>query len=187
MDNIFFNLQLLKFLGNGAIIGKTVRIRKPAQVSIGKGTIIDDFTYISGSAEIGAYCHISPNTTVSGGLGFLKMGNYVGIGPGCSINLSSSDFIKAGLDLPSAPEELRFGGQCSKVEMEDFVLLGAHTVVLPGTFLPEGFATAAGTIVRKRHYEPWTLYGGHNCEKLCMRDNTEFLTHKEKLLASLQD
>lgn len=186
MENIFFDTKLLQNLGQGAIIGKTVRIRRPTEVSIGDGTIIDDFTYISGSAEIGAYCHISSNTVISGGKGHLKMGNYVGIGAGCSIHLFSSDFIKVSLDLPSVLPQFRFGGGGGMIEINDFVLLGAHTVVLPGVILPEGFATAAGTIVRKRHYEPWTLYGGYDCQKLCSRDNKDFLARKDGLLAVLR-
>jgi len=186
VENIFFDIKSLKHLGEGAIIGKTVRIRQPHQVSIGAGTIIDDFTYISGTIEIGSYCHIAPNTVISGGKGHLKIGNYVGIASGCSIHLASSDFIKVGLDLPSIPQALRFGGEAGATEIEDFVLLGAHTVVLPDTFLPEGFAAAAGTIVRKKSYEPWTLYGGYNCEKLCPRDNQQLLSNKEKLSALLK-
>jgi hypothetical protein len=44
MENIFFDLKKLKYLGTGAIIGKTVRIRKPEEAIIGDYTIIDDFT-----------------------------------------------------------------------------------------------------------------------------------------------
>ena len=45
MENIFFDKSKLKYCGENVIIGKTVRIRKPEEVSIGDGTIIDDFTY----------------------------------------------------------------------------------------------------------------------------------------------
>ena len=46
-DNIFFNINDLKYCGKNVIIGKTVRIRYPHLVSIGDNCIIDDFTYIS--------------------------------------------------------------------------------------------------------------------------------------------
>ena len=44
MDNIFFDLKRLKYLGVGAIIGKAVRIRRPELCIIGDYKIIDDFT-----------------------------------------------------------------------------------------------------------------------------------------------
>src|SRR5262245_49872251 len=132
MENIFFDLSRLKYLGKGAIVGKAVRIRHPEQVSIGDGTIIDDFTYISGSVEIGCFSHIGPQCTISGGLGKLVVGNYVGISSGCSIHLASSEYCAASLDLPSVPEEIQFGGEVGEVEFADFVLLGANSTVLPG-------------------------------------------------------
>ena len=55
MENIFFDKKDLLNCGENVIIGKTVRIRSPEKVSIGDNSIIDDFTYISGSIEIGQY------------------------------------------------------------------------------------------------------------------------------------
>ena len=54
--------------------------------------------------------------------------------------------------------------------MRDFVLLGAHTVVLPGVVLPEGFASAAKTVIRNKKYEEWSLYGGEETGLICRRN-----------------
>lgn len=166
MDNLFFDLKRLKHLGEGAIVGKTVRIRKPEEVSIGAYSIIDDFTYISCAAEIGTHCHIAPQVTVSGGAGSLKMGNYCGIASGCSIFTCSSDYVLVSLDLPSVPEKHRFGGTISTVVFEDHVLLGAHSIVMPGVVLPQGFACGAQSVINPGSYEAWTLYAG-NCPRQC--------------------
>ena len=66
MKNIFFDINDLAHVGTGVIIGKTVRIRNPEKVSIGDNTIIDDFTYISGSIEIGEHVHVGAGCTLSG-------------------------------------------------------------------------------------------------------------------------
>ena len=180
MDNIFFDLKKLKYLGEGAIIGKTVRIRNPENVSIGDGAIIDDFCYISGTVDIGKHCHIASHVNISGGGGTLTVGDYVGIASGCSLNIQSSDYLTASFELPSIPENQRFGGYGSFIELGDHVLLGAHTVILPDVTLPEGVATAAKTVLRQKLYEPWCLYGGDTGEKLIKRSHKKLLKHLEK-------
>lgn len=176
MDNIFLDLKKLKYLGEGAIIGKTVRIRRPEATIIGDHSIIDDFTYISCGLEIGKYCHIASHCTISGGEGKLRIGNFVGVSAGTCIFTASSDYSEVSLDFPSVPVELKFGGVVSEVVFDDFVLLGAQSIVMPGVRLPEGFATTAQTIVRKKKgYQPWTLYGGFNCKKLIERNHEEVL------------
>lgn len=174
-DNIFFDKNDLKFCGQNVIIGKTVRIRRPDLVSIGDNTIIDDFTYISCALEIGSYCHIASNVTISGGAnGKLTLKNMVGIGCGCSVHVASSDYLFASMDLPSVPEQYRFGGVCDDIFLESYVLLGSHTVVLPGVYLPEGFASGAHTVISQKKYEDWTLYRGLDCVKVFKRPNKKF-------------
>lgn len=181
MENIFFDKKDLKYCGESVIIGKTVRIRNPSEVSIGDGSIIDDFCYISCSADIGNNCHIASHVNISGGGGHLTVGNYVGIASGCSLNIQSSDYLTASFELPSIPKEKRFGGYGSHIHLGDHVLLGAHTIVLPNVFLPEGVATAAQTILREKSYDPWCLYAGQDSRKLMRRNNKKLLRHLAQL------
>jgi acetyltransferase-like isoleucine patch superfamily enzyme len=182
MENIFFDLKRLKYLGKGAIIGKTVRIRKPEEAVIGDYTIIDDFTYISCTLITGSYCHIGPNVTISGGGGKVTMGNFSGIACGGSIHAMSEDYVSASFQLPSIPKELQFGAIGEDIVIGDYVLLGANSVVLPGVHLPTGFASAAHTIVAKKKYEPWVLYGGPKAKKLVRREHARALESGQKLL-----
>ena len=181
MENIFFDKRDLKYCGEGVIIGKTVRIRNPNEVSIGDGTIIDDFCYISCSADIGNSCHIASHVNISGGGGHLVVGNYVGIASGCSLNIQSSDYLTASFELPSIPKENRFGGYGKCISLGDHVLLGAHTIILPNVSLPEGVATAAQTILREKSYDPWCLYAGQDSKKLMRRNNKKLLRHLAQL------
>jgi acetyltransferase-like isoleucine patch superfamily enzyme len=182
MENIYIDLNRLKHLGKGAIIGKTVRIRRPEETIIGDFTIIDDFTYISCAITMGNYCHIGPNVTISGGSGKVTMGNFVGISCGGSVHAESEDYVSASLNLPSVPKEFQFGALSEEIFMEDYVLLGSHCVVLPGVHLPEGFAAAAFTTVTKKRYEPWVLYGGPRAKRLVRREHAKALETGRKLL-----
>jgi galactoside O-acetyltransferase len=184
MDNLFFDLKRLKYLGAGAIVGRAVRIRQPERVSIGDHTIIDDFTYISAALETGRYCHIASQVCISGGRGALRLGHFVGIAAGSTLHTASSDYLGASFDLPSIPAEFQFGGVCEDLVFEDHVLLGAQTVVLPGVHLPEGFACAAHTVIRKRDYMPWTLYGGYECQRLYRRPAESVKAQAARLLAA---
>lgn len=160
MENIFFDRSKLKYCGENVIIGKTVRIRKPEEVSIGDGTIIDDFTYISCGITIGKNCHIASNVSISGSLAHLYVGDYTTISHHSSIHCASSDYGELSLDLPSVPEHLRFGGVYSDVNIGKYCVIGAHTCILPGVTIPDGFASGAHSLVKDMFYEPYSLYVG---------------------------
>jgi galactoside O-acetyltransferase len=182
MKNLYFNEKDLKHCGNNVIIGKAVRIRKPECVSIGDNVIIDDFTYISCSLEIGNYTHISANTNIIGGAGKVTIGSFVDFAPGCKIVAGSSNYYGGGLANPCIPLEYAGEAIYEPIIISDFVLLGCDTVVLPGTFLPEGMATGAFTLVSKRDYEPWSLYLGVPCKFHAKREGGEMKAAAEKLL-----
>src|SRR5262245_40241385 len=115
MENIFFDIRRIKYLGVGVIIGKTVRMRKPEECVIGDGSIIDDFTYISCSIEIGRNCHISSHVSISGGAGRFQLGDFSTLSNHCSVHCASSEYGRVSLDLPSVPTESRFGGEVSDI------------------------------------------------------------------------
>jgi len=172
MKNIFFNIKDLKHIGKNVIIGKTVRIRKPQEVSIGDNTIIDDFTYISCGMNIGKNCHIASNVSISGGKGKLTMGDYSTISNGCSIHCASSDYRSCSIDLPSVPEEDQFGGEVKDITISSFVTIGAHSCVLPGSNIPEGAAFGAYTLIKEEsELAPYHLYVGSTCRDLGPRTN----------------
>jgi acetyltransferase-like isoleucine patch superfamily enzyme len=160
MENIFFDKKKLKYCGENVIIGKTVRIRKPEETIILDNTIIDDFTYISCAIEIGKNCHIASNVSISGGSGKFIMGDFSTISNHCSIHCASSDYVEVSLDLPSVPEEFRFGGEIGNVTLSKFITIGAHSCILPNVFLPDGFACAAFSLINNQNYSEFSLYKG---------------------------
>ena len=168
----------MKYIGKNVIIGKTVRIRQPEKVSIGDNTIIDDFTYISCAMEIGKNCHIASNVSISGGKGKLAIGDYSTISNGCSIHCASSDYRMCSLDLPSIPEGEQFGGTIANIDISDFVVVGAHSCLLPGVSVPEGIAFGAYTLVKDTvDLKPYHLYVGHACRDLGERRGQHLLAN----------
>jgi acetyltransferase-like isoleucine patch superfamily enzyme len=180
VTNIFFNPADLKRCGRNVIIGKTVRIRHPELVEIGDDVIIDDFTYISGEVSIGNYVHVAANCTVSASKSKVTFEPFSGISSGVRIYAGSSNYLMAGLDLPTIPEKFAFGAIYEEVVLGRFALIGANSVVLPGCNLPEGLAAAACIILKKRQYEPWTVV-------LDSDGNTVQRRGREKVLAAAHE
>jgi acetyltransferase-like isoleucine patch superfamily enzyme len=180
-ENLFFNKNELKYCGSNVIIGKTVRIRQPHLASIGDNSIIDDFTYISSSIEIGRFCHIASNVNISGGGGIFKMLDYSTLSSHVSVHCLSSDYNSISLDLPSVPVNMQFGGHKDNIFIDKFVTVGAHSCILPGAFLPEGSAFGAYTLIKKRQYLKFHLYAGVSCRDLGLRDCEKFNLIKHKL------
>ena len=168
--NIIFDKKELKYCGTNVIIGKTVRIRNPHLVSIGDGTIIDDFTYISTALEIGKFCHIASNVNISGGKGMLYINDYSTLSSHVSVHCGSSDYNTLSLDLPSVPNNIQFGGHFENIHIEKFVTVGAHSCILPGSILPEGSAYGAYTLIKKKELKKYHLYVGIKCKDLGERD-----------------
>lgn len=157
-DNLFFDLDKLKHLGKNSIIGKTVRIRHPERVTIGDNVIIDDFTYISGEVSIGDYVHIGPGCVLSASGSSITMEALSGLSAACKVYGGSSSYMSVGLDMPTIPKEHQYNVILDPVMIRSFALIGVNGVILPGTEVPQGFATAANLILRKKlHLNPWHI------------------------------
>ena len=156
MENIYFNKKDLHYCGENVIIGKTVRIRSPEKVSIGDNTIIDDFTYISGSLDLREYTHIAAGVSIQGTKNKISIGDFVGISSGVRIYAGSSNYVEAGLDLPTIPEKHSWNGIYEDCFIDHFCIIGANSVILPGCKIPKGLTVAANLVVRKKlNLSPW--------------------------------
>ena len=178
MNNIFFDTSELKYLGKDVIIGKTVRLRKPKETSIGDESIIDDFTYVSVGMDMGHNSHIASNVSISGGgLGRkFTIGNYSTISNGSSVHCASSGFRECTLELPSIPKDEQVGGDVEDITIGNYVTVGAHSCILPGVVVPEGVAFGAYTLVKPDvELLPYHLYVGVECRDVGERDNIELL------------
>lgn len=185
-DNIFFDLRRLAALAADAIVGKTVRIRKPERVRIGAHSIVDDFCYISCGLTVGRWCHIGANSTIIGGDAHVTLADFVNLAPGCRLIGASNDYSGGGLVGAAIPAEFAGQSLVADITLGEHVLLGVNTVVLPGTQVPEGVSTGAFTLLGPRmKLEPWTLYVGAPARPLRKRASAEILEAARKLKESL--
>jgi len=186
--NLFIDLNELAYLDATAIVGKTVRIRKPSRVRIHAGSIIDDFTYISCGLHVGSYSHIGANGVLIGGEAQINIGHFVNVAPGCRIIAASNDFSDGGLVGPSIPTDYASESIITTVELHDHVLLGTNVVVLPGTILPEGISAGACTVLSPEiNYEPWTVYVGNPARPIKSRKSQAILEAAYRLKKDMPD
>jgi galactoside O-acetyltransferase len=181
-ENIFFDLKALAHRHPTAIIGKTVRIRKPSRVRIGAGTIIDDFAYISCGLTVGCYSHIGASAVIIGGEARVEIGHFVNIAPGVRLIAASNDFSGGGLVGPTIPPEYAAESIVDTITLADHVLLGTNVVVFPGVHIPEGVSLGACSVLpAKIPLEPWTVYVGNPARPIKKRDGAKMREAAERL------
>lgn len=177
--------DISQFAGPYTIISARTRWRYPEKCRIGQHCIIDDFCYISAALRMGHFSHISAGCTIMGGAQTVKIGDFVDIAPHCDIVAASQDYVTGGLAGPCIPEEFHGHSVARPVYLADFVLLGAHTIILPGCTLPEGLATGAFTLIRESDIlQPWTLYVGVPARPLRPRSSMRILNAAARVRAA---
>lgn len=150
-------------IGENVFISRKASIYSPEKIKIGSNVRIDDFCILSGKIEIGNYVHIAAYTALYGKEG-IKINDFCGCSARCTIYSAVDDFSGNYMISPMVPEELTnvTGGQ---VILEDYVQLGANTVVMPNIKIEEGTAVGAMSFVN-RSLSQWGIYAGIPCKKI---------------------
>ena len=127
-------------LGKGVILGKNVKLGRGVilwnyivvgdNTKIGDNTRIGSFCDIGKDVEIGMNCNVQAHVTLSNGC---KIGNNVFIGPNTSI-LNEKFPISKKLTPPL---------------IEDNVVIGGGTIILPNLKIGKKAVVAAGSVVTK--------------------------------------
>jgi acetyltransferase-like isoleucine patch superfamily enzyme len=160
-----------------------VVIRYPELVSIGDHVAIDDFTYITTSAEIGSYVHIGPNCSIIGGkAGKCIMEDFAGLAAGCRLVCVSGDFFGSGLIHPFVPGAYRGELHGAPITFQKHAILGTGCVVHPGVTLGEGAAVGSASLVLKS-LDPWCVYFGVPARYYKTRKKLKILEYEEKIRA----
>jgi acetyltransferase-like isoleucine patch superfamily enzyme len=152
-----FKLKFKK-IGSDCLFDIGINITGPRNISIGNRTWIDSYVCISaylGEVKIGDNCHIGPHV-VMGSRKPILIGDRVGIGAGSKI-YSNSEKIQANKFLagPMIPEDLK-GFYSETVTIEDDVLIGANSIILPGVTLGRGCVIGANSVISES-VEPWSV------------------------------
>ncbi len=154
----------LKKYGNNVLISKDTRIYNPERTVLGNNIRIDDFCVITGDVQIGNFVHIGAFGLISGKYG-IKIGNFAAISSRVSMYTNNEDYSSGkGISSPTAPEKFQFTEKGSIV-LDDHSLVGAHSVLLPSSFLKKGTIIGALSLV-KGICDEWTLYAGVPIKKI---------------------
>lgn len=155
------NKYQIKFIGDNAIISDNLRIRYPESIFIGKNSIIDDFCYISTSCSIGTNFHIASNCTIAGGKNsFFQAGDFGTLCSGCRAFCASDDFVNdIAVTLPKNCDGIKNHLIQGIIRLEDFVTIGANSVIMPNNFIPDGVVIGAMSFIPSNFkFEPWSVY-----------------------------
>ena len=181
IENIFFNINDLKYCGKNVIIGKTVRIRYPHLVSIGDNCIIDDFTYISTGLELQGYNHISSGCKIIGGSNSkLIMKPFSTFSPNVVIAAGSDDYL-SGIATPMVDVEFKGRVEYGIVTIGRHSIIGSGSVILPNINIKDGASVGALSLVNK-DLDEWGLYAGVPAKKIKIRDKKLILKLEEEFL-----
>jgi acetoacetyl-CoA reductase len=172
-------LKGIKVYGKNISISKYVNIYNPQNLILHDNIRIDDFTIIScnGIIEIFNYVHISSYCLI---ISTTKVvfGNFSGISSGVKLFGGCDDFSGDFLTNPTIPKKY-LNVSKGDIILENHVLIGANTIVLPNVTLKEGTSVAALSLI-KRNTEPWKIYGG--CPVKILKDRNKNCLILEKKL-----
>jgi len=145
--------------GKNILVSTSVNIYNPSNLILHDNIRIDDFTIISckgkveifNNVHIGSHCMISSSTNII-------FGNYSGISSGVKLFGNCDDFSGDFLTNPTIPRNF-LNVQTGDIILEEHVLIGASSIVLPNCVLKKGTAIGALSLVKK-NTEEWKIYGG---------------------------
>jgi len=129
-------------------------------INFGDYIIIDDFVllYAKSFVHIGNYVHIASFTSITA-VEKLFIGDFVAISQGCRILTASDDFKNHGFGNSTIDDKYR-NIQSKEIKINNFCIIGANSVILPGVTLGEGCSIGANSVITK-NTEPWSIYIGN--------------------------
>ncbi|WP_181646908.1 hypothetical protein [Helicobacter sp. 16-1353] len=175
-----------KSIGENVLISKMCRIYNPSNISIGSNVRIDDFVLLSGKISIGSFVHLAIYSGIIGGKAGVSLGDFCGISIGSQILASSDDFNGGFLIGPCVANDFR------NIKEKPVILvrhshIGAHSLVLPGSYFEIGSILGAMSINMGRKLKSWSYYYGNPAKKIYDLDSQTILKKEKEFLASFCD
>jgi acetyltransferase-like isoleucine patch superfamily enzyme len=159
--------------GRGVLVSRLASIHQPERIRLGSHVRIDDFAMLtagdSGGIEIGNHVHIGAFVALYGG-GGIAIESYVSVSARGSVYSTNDDYSGDHLTNPTVSAKYTSVNR-APVRLGRHVLIGAHSVVLPGVSVGEGAAVGALSLVN-RSLDAWGIYGGVPAAFLKARSQT---------------
>lgn len=152
-DRPFYDTEELRAAGFSSV-GANVFVSRKASLygisgTIGDNVRIDDFTILKGRIEIENHVHIASFCSVSGTRGQVRLKNCSTLANGVYIYTGSDDYRAVALSSSTVPEEF-LTTIAGDVTLASAVLIGAHSVILPGATIGEAASVGAFCIIHEQ-------------------------------------
>lgn len=148
-------------VGNNVRISRNCTIVGLQNISIGDNVRIDSYNLIlakRGTLSIGSNVHIEPFSSLVAHFG-INIGDYCTISHGVRLFTASADY-NGDFFTNIFPEDQYQSPISGSITLEEHVIIGANSVVLPKVVLSEGCAIGALSLVRSS-VDPWKIYAGN--------------------------
>lgn len=163
MDSYYSKEELqglnFKSIGEDVCISRRAVFYRTDCIEIGSRVRIDDFCFISGGKgiRIGNCVHIATFCALYGKFG-IEIGDDVNLSSRVTVYSTSDDYSGEWMTGPIA-EEAHIHDIGRKIVIERLSIIGAGSVLLPGSIIREGVAVGAMSMV-KTELLPWQMYAG---------------------------
>jgi acetyltransferase-like isoleucine patch superfamily enzyme len=185
-----FYPSLFRKVGRGSVFGRSVVLRSPGRISVGKRVMVDDYAVLdakghTSSIVLGDKILLGRNTILSCNNARISIGSLVSIGPFCffaskshidvgsNVSIGSGTHLLAGthaVDDPTTPiilqERISQG-----ITVEDDVWIGSGSKILDGVTIGRGSIVGAGSVVSK-DVPPFSMVLGNPARVLQKRKET---------------
>lgn len=141
-----FVVSLYHYFRSRALVSPSARVQLSPRIAFGEGTVIKAFAVVQssgGRVSLGKGCALSSFDHISTGAGDVIIGDHVRIAPNCTLVGGTKEIRRAEVLIVNQPEADPKG-----IIIDDDVLIGANTVILPGTHLHKGSVVGAGSVVQ---------------------------------------
>ncbi len=138
-------------VGADARIDRRAAFFNPGSIRLGDHVRVDAFSVLAGGSEeliVGSYVHIGAACYLSAGDGGIRISDFCTLAPRVSVHGHSDDYRGGTLTGGVVPAHLT-GGMGAPIVLEEHVIVGSGSVILPGVILGFGAAVGALTVVRR--------------------------------------
>lgn len=149
----------IKKYGKDVKIGRHAILYTPQLLEIGDRVQIDDFAIISGNIVLHNNIHLAHFCRLYGGKSGIEMDDYSAVSSGCVIYSSSDDYSGHSMTNPTIPDQYKPVKISGTVHLGKHVVVGCHSVILPGVNIGEGTSVGSMTLC-KHDLASWGIYAG---------------------------
>ena len=156
----------VKSVGSNVLVSEHATIVGLSNVTLGSNIRIDSHVVIlsrRGPLTVGDNVHLEPASSIVAHHGIL-IGSYCTISHGVRLFTASADY--SGESFTNVfPDGSNQNPRVGSIEIQDHVIVGGNSVVMPGVVIGEGAAVGALSFVRAS-LEPWAVYAGNPLRRL---------------------